>query len=904
MTNESIKAAFGRFWEHVLNKLDSKVEKEDGKGLSSNDFTNEYKEKLDNVESSDLTYTEYVESVEGEPPVIDPVVQSAINNAVTDLKANISQIHALYPEENDSVASALAWLAENGDTTKVYVLPDGYVYGHMFKEGTGLTPNFVNQIPVSKGTDGKIYNGVGYKNDTRLNSSKVEATLEGAGVSGYIPVANGSVVRLAEGLCDTDISGAGSYNTVLYNSSFTALSAETLYQFGIDTTGLGFKDIVTDDNGYLTQFTIDSENAAYLRITFTTNITDTDTQIVTVNEEITYTTSEGGYQWASTMIPYMAHDYQNEIIELTEETTDHETRLKLLEANMYTESDIPKYWLEELETKVEAIQLAMETAGRNKSAFLWYTDAHWVNNAKMSPVLLKYLEENTPMNKTNFGGDIVGDPATFTHENIEYVYDWRKRIVDLSNHHSVTGNHDLNHRTTDVINMAYSFLIAPEESADMVVGDEMYYYIDNPAEKTRYLYLSYMTNDHTAMMEQGKFIVDAIKSVEEGWHIVAINHRWFQYTSSKNPTVGSIPVYEADILSIFDAYNARTNRADSNYFYAQDFTDAKGKVEFCIGGHIHVDYDFASEGGIPVIITTADTNQERVPDSAVDSGTVGTITESAVYGIIADYTDAENTKITVVGVGRGTSRVIKANDIKPTSISNITYSGDTTVGTTLDKSKFSFTVNYSNGTSESVTGATSVSPTTIEVVGNNTITVTYTEGTATLSGTVNVVGTEVPVANLLNLNRNYVSGTVGENIGNHFDENKAYLNVPYTNGVFYDGSCTVSNITEDSITIKEPGVGGICVAYPVELPNFETKSYKLSFDYASAASSKTRVYWRGVYPHGELAVINTLCNSGSGESGRIDAEITNTDGYVSVVVFFGSNTGGTTTFSNVSLTEM
>jgi hypothetical protein len=50
MTNESIKAAFGRFWEHVLNKLDSKVEKENGKGLSSNNFTNEYKEKLDNIE--------------------------------------------------------------------------------------------------------------------------------------------------------------------------------------------------------------------------------------------------------------------------------------------------------------------------------------------------------------------------------------------------------------------------------------------------------------------------------------------------------------------------------------------------------------------------------------------------------------------------------------------------------------------------------------------------------------------------------------------------------------------------------------------------------------------------------------------------------------------------------------
>lgn len=63
-----------------------------------------------------------------------------------------------------------------------------------------------------------------------------------------------------------------------------------------------------------------------------------------------------------------------------------------------------------------------------------------------------------------------------------------------------------------------------------------------------------------------------------------------------------------------------------------------------------------TNGGIPVIITTADVNQNRVPDSEVDSGTTGTITESAVFGIVADY---NSNKINVIGVGRGTSRVIE-----------------------------------------------------------------------------------------------------------------------------------------------------------------------------------------------------------------------------------------------------
>lgn len=47
MANESIKAGFQRLWEHTINKIEERVKKEDGKGLSTNDFTDEYKNKID-----------------------------------------------------------------------------------------------------------------------------------------------------------------------------------------------------------------------------------------------------------------------------------------------------------------------------------------------------------------------------------------------------------------------------------------------------------------------------------------------------------------------------------------------------------------------------------------------------------------------------------------------------------------------------------------------------------------------------------------------------------------------------------------------------------------------------------------------------------------------------------------
>lgn len=455
-----------------------------------------------------------------------------------------------------------------------------------------------------------VLKDVGYTDDRRINSSGgiVEWTATDADTTGYIPCKTGDVIRVKNmPIPATYTSGAYWNKVAAYDANKAHIAQTTLNVDFVDTAGLLLDAI--EENGYIVQFTIKEAvfgaNVAYIAIS---------AQDITDESEV----------------------YVNSTI-------------------VNSENGIPGYWLGELAVKAETIQTAMETAGRNKSAFLWYTDAHWQTNSKMSPTLLKYLIQNTPMNKVNFGGDIINDPAAFTHENIKYAYEWRKMIAEIPNHHSVTGNHDLNQNTTDVRNMAYAFLIAPEESSDMVVGDGLYYYIDNNAEKTRYIYLEFMTSNHSEMVAQGQFIVNAISSVKEGWHVVVIAHRWFQYTSASTPTVGSVPNYEKEILKIFDEYNARGKHTESNYFSAQDFASGKGKVEFCIGGHIHVDYDFTTDGGIPVIITASDTNQERSSNDTEDSGTVGTITESAVFGIVANY---NTNKITVVGVGRGTDRVI------------------------------------------------------------------------------------------------------------------------------------------------------------------------------------------------------------------------------------------------------
>lgn len=346
-------------------------------------------------------------------------------------------------------------------------------------------------------------------------------------------------------------------------------------------------------------------------------------------------------------------------------------------------SVIPGYWTAALADGVRAINAAVEAAGRNKSAFLWYTDAHWGYGSEMSPKLLAYLSKNTAIHKVNFGGDFGNDyeyPDTgkTADDWITVMRRFKAAVRDLPNHHSVIGNHDANGSNGKVPylngqpNHLYGFAMAQEETPNLVRGGDFCYYIDEPSEKTRYLYLNTsFCWDQNGYGEygQGKFVTDALASTEPGWHIVAISHIWFRYASSSTPTVGSVPVYCQKLLTLFDQYNARRSGSMDigQETVAYDFTGKGGKVEFCIGGHTHVDFDFTSDGGIPVILTRTDSYHWR--DGSVNLKTdPGTTAEAAVNGIVADY---DNNKISIIRIGKGQSREVALSGEVKTSYTNI-----------------------------------------------------------------------------------------------------------------------------------------------------------------------------------------------------------------------------------------
>jgi hypothetical protein len=175
----------------------------------------------------------------------------------------------------------------------------------------------------------------------------------------------------------------------------------------------------------------------------------------------------------------------------------------------------------------------------------------------------------------------------------------------------------------------------------------MYYYIDSPAEKTRYLYLdtASKSNWNGLSTAQAQFVKESLISTPDGWHIVAIAHIWNKVKWSddgKNAGVATGLIAAAGpLVAMFDSYNLREG----------DYANCGGWVEFCIGGHCHRDHDSTSSTGIPIILVNTDSYQV-VDGLPHDSGTTD---EACVNGIIADY---DNHKISVVRVGRGESREI------------------------------------------------------------------------------------------------------------------------------------------------------------------------------------------------------------------------------------------------------
>ena len=200
------------------------------------------------------------------------------------------------------------------DESKLYVLPDGYIYAYMLTETEVETGGYKNWLPLAT----EAYNGTavygenGYVTGYRLSSSGSVSAYDGMLATGFIPASDGAVIR-TEGF---SIYGGpmGGY-VITYTASGTKIKH---YQWG-------YGESPTTSDAYIKEFTLDSTTygtgIAFIRISASSLGTLPTT--VTVNQEIKEgsTTIVKEYKWDSTGHAFVPADYEDRIITLETSVT-------------------------------------------------------------------------------------------------------------------------------------------------------------------------------------------------------------------------------------------------------------------------------------------------------------------------------------------------------------------------------------------------------------------------------------------------------------------------------------------------------------------------------------------------------------------------------------------------------
>lgn len=242
-------------------------------------------------------------------------------------------------------AESLEWLEANGDQSKMYVLPDGFIYAWMLTEKEVEGGGYTNVLSTAKGTDGTTiyggdYNGDGvndgYLTQRRLSSSGSDSSA-GAPMcaSGFISVKDGDIVRLKNII---GVQGSTAY-IITYNlagGTATKITHNTLpggnnVDYITGTVGQAYMVWDSTTESYSIALNSTTFGTGFNAFRFSSGITSET--IVTVNQEI----KEGGTDvvitegWASTGHAFVPANYEDRIINVEQRTLRHTAEIAELQ---------------------------------------------------------------------------------------------------------------------------------------------------------------------------------------------------------------------------------------------------------------------------------------------------------------------------------------------------------------------------------------------------------------------------------------------------------------------------------------------------------------------------------------------------------------------------------------------
>lgn len=298
-------------------------------------------------------------------------------------------------------------------------------------------------------------------------------------------------------------------------------------------------------------------------------------------------------------------------------------------------SDVPDYYfkIHYLDNRVKAINDAIDECTVDCDAFFWITDMHWEPNlnTRKSPLLIKYLEYKTGIDKVLNGGD-TGNSQVICKNAITQLKD----AIGSNKVYSVTGNHEIN----DASRYERPFRRVADElrghNTDIVYGDknQSYFYFDYQRTKTRYVGLSsfglFLNNEYESCYtsEQLNWFNNTALDVETGWTIIVFTHSLYVVDTTTDQ-LGTSPSGANDFIAAIDNYNG------------------KGTIACVLMGHTHRDRIHIGSTGVPYILSASDRHATYHGDINVDR-VPGTISEQHFEVVVIDK-DQRQIKLFSIG---------------------------------------------------------------------------------------------------------------------------------------------------------------------------------------------------------------------------------------------------------------
>lgn len=519
------------------------------------------------------------------------------------------------------------------DTSKVYVLPDGYIYAYRKSSG----PAYTNRLSSATDAEGNVYNGTGFKSGTRLSSDGVtEKTAAGFYLTGFIKVPLNGVVRFK----NMSISGT-SYGAQIhvFDSSKAALGVVSA-QYLADRSC----SPIFDDAGNLTEFTAASTlvttgfSGGYIR--FGATQID-DTSIITVNERI----EEGtGYTWKNTGHAFVPADYEDRIVDLEnkaveQKATNQDVEGRLTKVEKLAVSELPDYVLAESKSVRDALYSKMVLG--NVAVIGFSTDQHiskWEGMQTNTNTIgtlyglqaLRELTKKIPFNVVVFGGDYnTGGSVESIQQEVVTVFEQLAGancpVIGITGNHDAWQNADCSnamlfksHTAASVINHP-QFISLNNESCNG--------YIDDKTVNIRFIFCDaephggssgsyYNLNDAKAALQT------MLEGIPQGYKAVIFSHK---------------PIHNG--LGWKDGLG-----------WQSLISPMAGRIICCINGHGHVDADSVADGILYIQTRSASPTDYN---GNADLSAVGTADETVFDVFVIDQ---DTNTIYAIRYGAGENR--------------------------------------------------------------------------------------------------------------------------------------------------------------------------------------------------------------------------------------------------------